>query len=133
MGGMDMGRAGWQTACGSDRIWARRKELRGGLVDDVDNRIDSREVRIDVSISLSIACRRLAKGLYCDKSTTQVRVICTASYYPLKRFKRVPWTTVLTDVSEKGAGTVSGRVNSGCVICEGHASFECGVQVTKGQ
>ena len=32
----------------------------------------------------------------------------TASYYPLKRFKRIPWT-----VSEKGAGTVSGRVNSG--------------------
>jgi len=64
MGGMDMGRAGWQTACGSDRIWARRKELRGGLVDVVDKRIDSREVGIDVSISLSIACRRLAKGLY---------------------------------------------------------------------
>ena len=43
-----MGRAGWQTACGSDRIWARRKELRGGLVDVVDKRIDSREVRIDM-------------------------------------------------------------------------------------
>ena len=44
MGGMDMGRAGWQTACGSDRIWASRKVLRGGLVDVDDKRIDSREV-----------------------------------------------------------------------------------------
>ena len=36
--------------------------------------------------------------------------LITASYCPLKRFKRVP--------SEKGAGTVSGRVNSGWLYHE---------------
>jgi hypothetical protein len=47
----------------------------------------------------------VSRAYICMSAPTQF--FTTASYYPLKRFKRAPWT------SEKGAGTVSGRVNSG--------------------
>jgi hypothetical protein len=48
----------------------------------------------------------VSMGAKCRSRSLVVKI--TASYYPLKRFKRAPWT-----VSEKGAGTVSGIVNSG--------------------
>ena len=40
MGGMGIGRAGWETTLTWDRIWASREKLRGGLVDLVYTTID---------------------------------------------------------------------------------------------
>jgi len=45
MGGMGIGRAGWETTLTADRIWASREKLREGLVDVVYKRIDDEKSR----------------------------------------------------------------------------------------